>query len=109
MVKMDEVTSFMTPFGFTNIYDFIMSKDLNFKNIGNVNHSRNIIVGEELLADHEFNFFQINIDDGFNVESKINDMGLALNNLQKNNVRKQLVQVGIHSKPQYYIFISYEA
>lgn len=108
VITQEEIYKNMAKYGETDMYSFIMSRGLTYRQIGKDNNYQ-IIAGKELFWDYKDGFFMFTIDEEgeIHIESKDGSQREVLK-AQEKEVQTKLIQIGAMSQPKYYVSTNYE-
>jgi hypothetical protein len=104
-----EIMSFMKQLGRKDhMYGFVMEHGLQYQSIGNVNKSKEIVIGKELFLNSQDSLFRF--QDVFTENTKLlSKLGSNFKTFDVDEalVREKLLQVGVFTEPQFYVIANY--
>ena len=109
IVVESEITSFMRQIGKKDhMYGFIMGNNLQYKYIGDVKTSKEIVIGQEIFLNSQDCL--IKLQDVLTKNTKILPrLGSDYKtfNIDETTIREKLHKTGVFTEPQYYIIVNY--
>lgn|SRR5574344_449269 len=111
-VSIGEISSAMKRFKYNgDIEGFIFTNSLNFTRIGDINRSKEFIIGKEIDLYDKFLSMKLKFNDKGMYLQHMNGKipNIKLSDTDELNIKKNLFKIGFLSQPEYMLIHSYKA